>query len=92
MAKKQFELLTKAANVFDLPSEAVAGVPRVTITGTEKLHIENHKGLLGYGTEEITVNGGRVIIRISGEKLELTAMSDVELVISGRIKSVEYLV
>lgn len=91
MAKKQLEILTKAANVFDLPSEAVAGVPRVTVTGTGKLHIENHKGLLGYGTEEITVNGGKIIIRISGTELELSAMSDIELVVTGKIKSVEYL-
>lgn len=83
--------LIKAADVFDLPGEAVAGVPRVTVTGTSRVHVENHRGLLEYGTEEICVNAGRQIIRIRGKHLELSAMSDIEMVTTGVISSVEFL-
>ena len=47
---------------------------------------------MGYGTEEISVNAGRIILRFRGAGLELEAMSDLELVIRGEILSLEYLV
>ena len=84
--------LERAAEVFAVPSEAAAGVCRVTITGNGRAHVENHRGLLGYGTEEISVNVGRIILRFRGAGLELEAMSDLELVIRGEILSLEYLV
>ena len=88
--RKAGEMIERAAAVFDLPGEAAAGSVRVTVTGTSKVHIENHRGLLNYSENEITANGGRVIVRIRGEKLELAAMSDLELVIAGKVSSVEY--
>ncbi len=85
-------ILEKASEIFDIPGEAAAGLPRVTITGTIKAHIENHRGLLEYSTEHIAVNAGRTVIKINGKGLELAAMSDMELVITGTIISVEYVV
>ncbi len=91
MKKRKTELLEKAANILNVPSEALAGTPRVTITGTGKAHIENHCGLLGYTTEEVLVNGRGVMIKLRGKNLELEAMSDMELLVVGTISSVEYL-
>jgi len=85
------QVLEKAAEVFDLPGEALGGVPRVTVTGMSRVHIENHRGLIGYGTEEISVSGGRMIVRVRGRNLELVAMSDMELVASGTVTGVEFL-
>ncbi len=90
MRKKK--LLEKAADIFDLPGEAAAGMSRLTITGYGKIHVENHRGLLEYGSEEIEINGGNTVIKITGKELELTAMSDCELVASGRLSSVEFIV
>lgn len=89
--KRSVRALEKAAELFGLPSEAAAGTCRVTVTGNTRAHIENHCGLLGYGTEEISVNTGRLILRFRGSGLEIEAMSDLELVIKGEIQSVEYL-
>lgn len=90
MAKKTYEILEKAADILNVPSEAVAGTPRVTVTGTGRVHIENHHGLLGYTSEEVLVNALGKMIRINGSGLELDAMSDMELVVTGTVKSVEF--
>ena len=90
--KRGREILEKASEIFDIPGEAAAGLPRVTITGTARAHVENHRGLLEYSTERIAVNAGRTVIKINGRELELAAMSDMELVITGTIISVEYVV
>ena len=49
-AKKE-SLLERTAEVFDLPGDLVAGRPRVEITGSRELRMENHKGILAYGPE-----------------------------------------
>ena len=50
--------------------------------------MENHKGILSYGTEEICVSGGAFLVRIRGEGLDLKAMTGLELLVCGRIMAV----
>ncbi len=82
-------LLEKTAQTFDLPVDAVAGLPRIELLGDRELRMENHKGILSYGTEEIHVSGGRLVVRIAGSELELRAMNASELLITGHIQTVE---
>ena len=51
-------LLERTAEVFDLPADAVAGLPRLELVGDKELRVENHKGILAYGPEEIHISGG----------------------------------
>ena len=81
-------LLTKTAEVFDLPGDLV-GLPRVELTGRQELRMENHKGILAYGREEILISGGRLIIKVKGTDLELKAMNASELLITGTLSGVE---
>ena len=87
--QKREGLLEKTAQVLDLPGDVVAGLPRVEITGSRELRMENHKGILAYGTEEIRVSGGRLILKIRGRELELKAMNASELLITGEIEGVD---
>ena len=91
MEKKQKRegLLERTAEVFDLPGDVIAGLPRVELTGNRELRMENHKGILAYGSEEIHVSGGKLIVKIRGANLELKAMNASQLLIAGTILSVE---
>lgn len=90
MRKRRGEkLLVKAAEIFDLPGEAAVGVPRVTITGQRQVHIENHRGLLEYGPGEIAVNTAAMTVKLRGRGLEISAMSDLEMVVTGTIEAIE---
>ena len=84
-------LLEKAADLFDLPPDIVAGVPRVEITGGRQLYVENHRGLLGYEQDEVSINGGEVVLRIKGEGLRVNAMRLGQLKLEGTISSVEFI-
>lgn len=85
------ELPEETAEKFDLPADAVAGVPKITITGKARVLVENHKGLLGYEEELVEVNGGRIRILVHGTDLELRAMNRNDLVVTGQIMSVEFI-
>ena len=82
-------LLEKTAELLDLPADALAGVPRLEVVGDSELRMENHKGILAYGTEEIHVSGGAFVVKISGRELELRAMTGLELLITGRIHQIQ---
>ena len=82
-------LLERTAELLDLPADAVAGVPRLELVGTRELRMENHKGILAYGDEEIQVSGGVFLIQIRGSGLELRAMTGLVLLITGRITGVQ---
>ncbi len=84
----KYKLLQQAAVALDLPADTVAGVPRVALVGDGELRVENHRGILSYGSEEIHVSGGGYIIKIAGEQLELRAMTGAELLITGRVSAV----
>jgi len=84
-------LLLKAAEMFDLPGEVVAGVARIEITGGREVLIENHAGILEYSPSEIDVNSSGAIIRIQGDGLEIRAMTQSELSIRGLVLSVEFI-
>ena len=87
--RKKESVLERTAQVFDLPGDLVAGLPRMELIGDRELRMENHRGILAYGSEEIHISGGKLILKVRGEGLELRSMSAGELLITGQIRSVE---
>ena len=82
-------LLEKTAELLDLPAEAITNLPRLELVVDGELRMENHKGILAYGTEEIHVSGGAFVVKITGRDLELRAMTGMELLITGRITQIQ---
>lgn len=90
MAKKErWRFMEAAAEAMELPADVVAGAPLIELVGKRELRMENHRGILSYGPEEISVSGGRLLVQVRGEGLELSAMSANALLITGTIHSVE---
>ncbi len=83
-------VLTRAAELFDLPADIVAGLCHLEMLGDRQLFLEGHGGILSYGTERIDVNAGALILRVRGSGLTLRSMTDTEVRIAGRIDAVEY--
>ena len=87
--RKREGLLEKTAQVLDLPGDVVAGLPRLELTGSRELRMENHKGILAYGSEEIHISGGKLVVKVRGSDLELKAMNASQLLITGEIDGVD---
>ena len=89
MGTKGRGFLERTAQLFDLPADVVAGLPRLELVGTGELRMERHKGILAYGDKEIHISGGAYVVKVTGEDLELRAMTGLELLITGRISGVQ---
>lgn len=85
--EKKKKLSTRAADLFELPFDTVAGFMKVTITGCQRVLVENHKGILKYTQDVIEIGGDDVVLRIHGENMELLAMNRADLQIKGKIFS-----
>ena len=87
--ERKRSLLEKTAQTFDLPVDGLAGLPHISLTGDRELRVENHKGILSYGSDEIHVGCAALTVRITGTGLQLRAMNEAELLITGQILAVE---
>ena len=79
----------EAVERLDLPPEVAAGVPQVELYGDRQLYMAGHRRVIAYSTEEVAVSGGSLTVRIKGENLQLAAMTDSELRLTGHIEQVE---
>ena len=83
-------LLVRAAKMLDLPPDVFGNVPRMLILGDGEFRMCPHKGILAYGPEEIHISAGKLVVRVSGENLELSAMTPTDLLITGTLHGVEF--
>ena len=90
MEKRGQKVLSAVAELFDLPGDVVAGLPRLEMVGDRQLYMEHHTGILAYSDTCIDANTTAGVLRISGEGLSLLAMTAEELRIGGRIGAVAW--
>ena len=68
--------------------DGLAGMPIVELAGDQRVLIENHRGVIEYGAEKISVKVKYGLVCISGLEMELAKMTKEQLVIVGKIGSV----
>lgn len=76
---------------WSLPGELAVGVGRMELVGNRQFYMEQHRGVLRYSTEVIDIAAANMMVRITGRELQLLAMTDRELRISGTIAAIELL-
>ena len=85
-SKRNF--IDRIATAVDLQDEPIPGMPLVEIAGERRVLIENHRGVLEYGTERIRVKVKFGHVCVCGSGLELARMNRGQLVISGVVNEV----
>ena len=83
------EQVRRAILEMDMPAYAMLDVPRIELTGDGRLLIERHHGILEYSGECIRVAARGMSVRITGMDLQLQAMTQSEISVTGCIASVE---
>lgn len=85
--KDKGELL---AYKLDIPAEALTGVTKFTVTGRRQVFIENHKGIINYDENTVTISCEGYRLNIRGDDLRLDGMNRNDMLLTGRILSVEF--
>ena len=73
-----------------LPKDLMLGEAIVTVTGRSDITVENYRGILEYGTEDIRLSLKHGQIRLSGKGLSIDYYTSDDMKISGMIDRIEY--
>lgn len=84
------ERAEELAEALELPEDALLGSAKVTVTAGRRLMVDNHGGILSYSDGQITIKLTRGKLSILGDGLHLSAMTHDRLIISGRIRTLEW--
>ncbi len=78
------------ADFFQLPKELLLDLPRITLIGNLQLLLENYGGIIEYSDEllRLKIREGEVVVR--GKNFAIKHFLADELLIEGKIFSVEY--
>lgn len=90
-SERSFSLRERISEALSIPPDITAGTTRITAYGYRRLEIENHCGVVEYGSQRIVINCGKYLIAISGDALTITAMDSSEIAIGGNMTQIEYL-
>ena len=82
-------LMERITNAADLPDSPIPGLPLIELAGDRRVLMENHCGVTEYGKERICVKVKFGQVCICGEELSLAKMTKSQLIVSGKIQSVE---
>ncbi len=80
----------KLDEILEIPVELSTNNPKITIIGFERVLIENYKGILEYQEYFIRLNTYIGIININGFNLNLEEMTSDDLLITGKIESIDF--
>ena len=87
--KSKKQRLNKINDLLEFPKEIGSSLPRITMVGFNRLLIENYKGILEYEEFFIKINTYIGIININGFNLELNNLTDDDILITGKIDSID---
>ena len=83
------DVIDLAAERLEIPAFGLHGLPRLTLTGSRQLLIEQHRDLTLYSADEIVIALQRGRVRLTGQNLRLVAMDKEAMLIAGEIKGLE---
>lgn len=80
----------KINRILEIPQEVSSNIPKVTILGFEQMMIENYKAILEYQDFYIRLSTEIGILNINGFNLHLKEMTTDDLLIIGKIDSIDF--
>ncbi len=80
----------KIEEILEIPVELSTNTPKITITGFERMLIENYRGILEYQDYFVRVNTYIGILNINGFDLKLEEMTTDDLLVTGKIDSIDF--
>lgn len=87
---RERDFLDTVTELFDLPPELAAGLPRLEMLGNRQMYLEHHSGILSCTRQQIDINTSAGVLRITGQRLELLAMTAEEVRIGGQLDALTW--
>ena len=90
MAIKKIKIKEKLANALELPRELVLNVPKITVTGKDKILIENYKSIISYENDVVKLNTSVGTLSLFGVNLMIKEITTEDIIVIGKVDKVEF--
>ncbi len=84
------DVTRRLSDALGLPHDALGGTPRLTLEGSARLTVENHKGVLAFQPDLMKLHTASGTVLVHGENLQILWISQDDIVIGGVIGSLVY--
>ncbi|NLN41465.1 MAG: sporulation protein YqfC [Clostridiales bacterium] len=89
--KKLQQVKSTMSEMFELPKEITLNMPKLNLIGDSQMLVENHRGIIEYTPNLIRVNSTVGVIKVHGDQLNLRNIAAEDIMITGKIKSIEFI-
>lgn len=87
---KVYATKEKISDFLELPKEVLMKSTKITSIENSNILIEGYQKIIDYYDNYIKIKGNNIDIVIDGENLDISEITDYELVIEGKIYSLNY--
>ena len=78
------------SDLLELPQEVMSKVTKITAIENDSILIEGYKNIIDYYDDYIKIKANNMDILIDGKDLDIKEITDIDLVIEGKIYSLNY--
>jgi len=88
--QKKIKKQSRFEELLEIPKEISSEKPKLTVMGFEELLVENYKAILEYQDFYVRLSTHIGIININGFELDLNEMTNDDILITGKIESIDF--
>jgi len=90
--KRNTDIRSQIANLFELPKEIVLNLPLISVIGNQELNVENYKSVMEYSEEVVRINTSCGVLKVEGRKLILRHMTSEAVTITGILTDFQFII
>lgn len=81
----------RLVEALELPKDIALDMPKITVVGNREAAIENYKGIIEFDSQTVRLNTKMGMAKLEGSGLNISAITDEEIQMTGRITKIELL-
>lgn len=87
---KDNSFLSSVVDIFELPPEVILNMPLITLTGKERLTIENYTFLTEYSAIQVKISTKAGCLKIEGNNIKIEEITNDAILLRGCFFKLEY--
>ena len=72
------------------PPEVTGDVPKITVTGTSAVYVEQHKGIAAFSDDKVVFHVAQGRIRVEGHDIVFRSYTNHEAMLEGKITGIHF--
>ena len=81
----------RLANILDVPQNMFESYSQIVLSGTREAVLDGCQGVIEYEDDFIKLKIGKQMVKFTGQNLQIKCMTGENVIIDGRILSVEFM-